>query len=1398
MGRLAGGVVGAALGFAVGGPTGARFGFAGGQFLGGALAGSGGEQNNNRAAPPLAEFAPLNGNAGAPVDFGYGSNRHSGHVIWFGGYREIETTTPTGGGGGGGGKGGPGSGGGGSTETRRRRVATFAILWKELSISEVATAVGRVWIAGKLVIDPRAGLEPEAYLAGDRPFIYSTAQTFNTPGTSGPGVRHYMGGLDQLPDPAMEEALGAGNAPAYRGCVISVFDSFELEPYGNQMPYSFEAEVVTGTITDPPIRIREFETPTGSAAVRNARYLGNDTWQRAYYYGSDVDGNEVLDDHIYVTHVVETYNLYGQKIDVERTTRRSNYVDDITRLEAAPSGIRNAPYLGYTKISSGQQLNPSATSFWSFFLGQSGSNNPTVTAPGGVSPYSARGFLNGQTVDYTGALGGFTNSTLFLDGYVYGYNSGTDNQPGIARYKVSQPAWFPSGDPDSAFFDLRAGGYTVSGVDSQGGRARIFQGMDGYIYVAAFGNPDARFDNGVNVIRLTKDLEFVADIDIGEAHSNSAEFYFWNNLMVDSAEQTNDNARRLRLWDISDTGNPTLLNTANTNTELGSAEILPLPNGLFVMPDGIWSVREQVTAQAVTLQSALENLADRVGMDSSEIDASGATQSLRGFKVSGPTGARGAIESLFNAFPVIGFESQKELKFTTLGTSSIVTIPEDDLIEISDGEARTSLVRTRAQELELPRQIDFGFSDVNQDYQPDWQYSSIIETISEEKLRISVPVVFSSAEGAQRADQIKRQMWTERIAYQISLGPKYTYLDPGDVITLPTSQGNIDARIVKIHSGLNMEHRIDLVAEQNQNYTSDAVGNDPDSDNAQALSAPGPTKLLFIDSVPLRDTDTGPGYYLAASGYTAAWAGANVTLSDGTTETFLKTFVTQATCGFTTTALASADNGLDTINSVTVKMINDGVLGSITTDEWLDGGNAALIGNEIVYFRDVTDLGDGLYTIKTFFRGFLDTSTAGHAADDRFLLLEPDKIFNIDATTAQTDETLTFLARTFYESGRAPTEYQATLGNNRTKALAPAFGFAIRKPNGDYEGYFYAGGRAGGELESGHGHIEPMTTELYSVDCYTAEGVQLATVLTPTFAAYEKYDDYDGKKYFTYTFAQQQSDNGGFAVDEASFDCFQVDDNGVRGPALRIVSQFALAALGDYDQLILSQLPTPKFYWPLDVDRDDIDTPADALTGGGDFSFTTSTPVQGGTGSLFRSATSPSHAGQITGAKATANIDELCVSLWFRIYLTNGAIRHRPFLAQNNINNYVGRFAVGSKDGEHDKLHCRMRFNNNVRIICETDGTNKVNDNSWHHLVFQGSTFNGFDACQIWLDGVLEVTEPTTGIPANTRLQDTTTGIQLLGENADRTNYGYFAKIAFYDRLLSQSEIEAQYALRNF
>src|SRR5262249_54928843 len=94
-------------------------------------------------------------------------------------------------------------------------------------------------------------------------------------------------------------------------------------------------------------------------------------------------------------------------------------------------------------------------------------------------------------------------------------------------------------------------------------------------------------------------------------------------------------------------------------------------------------------------------------------------------------------------------------------------------------------------------------------------------------------------------------------------------------------------------------------------------------------------------------------------------------------------------------------NIVDELSSVNVRLKN-GELSSTNNTGLLAGVNAAVIGDEILYFRDATLEDDGTYTLRGFLRGRRGSEYAkgGHAMHDRFVLVESSKMVRVTQSTS--------------------------------------------------------------------------------------------------------------------------------------------------------------------------------------------------------------------------------------------------------------------------------------------------------------------------------------------------------------------------------------------------------------
>jgi len=173
----------------------AAWGWMGASMLGSMLGSS-----KNTEGPRLSDLKVTGSDYGQPIAWVAGSPRVSGQIVWASNKREIASTQSA------------GKGSGPSVTSYTYEVDILVML------SENSTqGIARVWSNGDLVYDG----------AVTRDGIWQD-------------IVVYTGAADQLPDPTYEAAVGAGNAPAYRGRTTVLIRGLQLGNSGQLPNLTFE------------------------------------------------------------------------------------------------------------------------------------------------------------------------------------------------------------------------------------------------------------------------------------------------------------------------------------------------------------------------------------------------------------------------------------------------------------------------------------------------------------------------------------------------------------------------------------------------------------------------------------------------------------------------------------------------------------------------------------------------------------------------------------------------------------------------------------------------------------------------------------------------------------------------------------------------------------------------------------------------------------------------------------------------------------------------------------------------------------------------------------------------------------------------------------------------------
>jgi hypothetical protein len=512
----------------------------------------------------------------------------------------------------------------------------------------------------------------------------------------------------------------------------------------------------------------------------------------------------------------------------------------------------------------------------------------------------------------------------------------------------------------------------------------------------------------------------------------------------------------------------------------------------------------------------------------SDVDATSlAGESVDGYMVSKNGAARAAIEPLMQAFYFDAIESGGQVKFVKRGQSPIISIPEEDLAAHAYGSAvPDQLIMNRAQEMELPVEISIQYLDRDAAYGVGTQYARRLTTPSRNKTAMQLQMSLAASKAKQIVDVLLYDAWTARTSFTLSLSNKYAWLEPTDVVQVTKGGRTYTARLTDKDEATGI-HSYTAVLEDAQIYSQNAV--------AASLPAPvetvtmvGPTHLQLLDIPLLRDQDDGAGFYAAACGYLAGWRGAQLFKSidaGASYEQYGPAFLKASTIGSANDVLGdfAGGNSFDETNTVTVHLIN-GTLASLTELAVLNGGNVALLGDEIIQFKNAALTDANTYTLSGLLRGRQGTewSVSEHTAGERFVLLSAGTTYIEQAVSSELGLARKYRAATLggYLADAIETEF--THNSVAQKCYAPAQLGGGRDADGNITLNWVRRSRIGGSWNSFTDVPLGESSESYVIEIYTAADYatlkRALTSTTPTaqYTSAQQVDDFGSNQSVVY------------------------------------------------------------------------------------------------------------------------------------------------------------------------------------------------------------------------------------------------------------------------------------------
>lgn len=961
--QLAGGVIGS---FIPG--VGSAFGAQAAGLIAGLILQPDGE---TRHGPRLSDLRVTSSTYGKTRPIVNGYARVAGNVIWSKDLIERSTEESVGG--------GKSGGGGGS-------FVSYEYFWSgAVSFAEgTFEAIPRLWADVKLV--------------------YNKTGTATGHLQKGGTVRFYLGTFTQEPDPLIEADVGVGNASAHRGEAYIVCEDYPLADHGNRVP-SWSAELVENATTPYPYQLVDNEGLFSSMDREMARI---DAAHGFGYFGviaGDLGKRAIVKVDLVSAQVV----AFSGNVTEGGTGPYFALGDDgaVFVYENDPLSIWNLVH----------KLDPDTLQI-------------VATSTGGM--------IGGQKCIH-GHIDGLER--ILTMGIAFGRLSLFDNNLSALAFNWQPSGGWPGSEPHAGVFDddgvmwLAAGRlienvwlYRVEwqvdrlnliqswNVDAdfpaggEGAKMITYFADDHSLFVGASGSQDIikwDIDTETTIASLTGYVNSDDFSSFGQGH-HEGRLWTKGPHLTDFYEIDLTDLTLVRTLDVQSWRSGVTLNggayDAVTHSFWGYNPSFNSAIGKFML--------DRVDKQGIPLADAVRFYAERAGIPPARIDVTGVAGTLRGYVFSRIGPARVALEQLAAAFDLEMREHDWTFEAFSRSGVAALTIPYEDLGAFAGGGSPpASLPENRAEETELARRMAYVYFDVDADYQDGVQsaqrQADLVET--DKDVRLEFAIVMNATEAAQSIDRLLYMGWIERVSAPTTVPPKYLRLEGGDVVDLTRADGTLlRARITR--SQLDADYVIGLenVGDDQRIHSSGVAGGGALGFVPQTVDVPGATELALLDIPMLRDQDNTYGFYMAVWPSSAAggFRGAVIHKSaDRISWSSVTAITTAATAGRASSVLAAPAivQTIDVDNSVTVRLVNGTLASAADQVAVVNGANVALIGDEIVGFRDVVDNGNNSYTLSHLLRGRLGTEheISSHALGERFVLLETAAILDIPTAAAE-------------------------------------------------------------------------------------------------------------------------------------------------------------------------------------------------------------------------------------------------------------------------------------------------------------------------------------------------------------------------------------------------------------
>jgi hypothetical protein len=814
----------------------------------------------------------------------------------------------------------------------------------------------------------------------------------------GQNWRIYLGTETQRQDPRLLAKIvakeGPGTCPAYLGISYMVFEDVPLEVFGNHLP---QVSVIATRVSTPAYPYESHPTVEGNSAM----FASGGGWMTVAVAASA--GNMEWWELPSRTLVSKTSGIDVFSGTVDNVSMASDGTAYFVGQYIGPFGVVHTALYRVSPAAGGAtRIDSDTLSAW--FSGPTRVFDPQAgrqVLTGTRLPYTSSGYLSFGNLIETAGSGNAHDFCIDSDEQTWGLfilpssasfsilpiGAGTGGGTMVGPV-VRGPA--PSGD------------VAISFVESENHFAVV---TDGYFLA---------IDADTFTIKTSRAVSL--DL-LNFPYNNPFATSFWSNFNeISLVDGTTIRTVNPLSWVFEDTGSVQKF-------------FDPINDAIVTRPQFAahltWRFLDRENGTGWTLADICADVAQQCGMLPAAYDFVDLDQNVPGYAWTQGAGKDviGALLELHDSdirphgFIQQGLKRGKQLAGGTISTEWMVRETQQG----NEGPQPLYSIPITS-ETDLPLRIAATFADPNMEEQPNTAHAqrnaASVKTTRE--LSFDLTTLNEEPETVQpMIERALRRAWVGATKPKFLLTPLEIRLEPADVRTVLLEDGErLRCRatrvVVRANRVLDTEWELDGETQVNPpswelddasplNAVFSTPGGFTYGRPPDTVPVAGKTKGFIFDTPLLADSQdqTAPFLYDAAGPYSESvlWPGASVWTSDdnASDSTFTGGWdlfrgdesTVWGNC--TTTLPAAATDVLDEGSSLDITLIGGGTLTSVTTDELLNDQslNLALIGDELIQFRDATAIATAKYRISGFVRGARNSeyAVADHVDDENFILI---------------------------------------------------------------------------------------------------------------------------------------------------------------------------------------------------------------------------------------------------------------------------------------------------------------------------------------------------------------------------------------------------------------------------